>query len=173
VCAAGGTKQDAILGEKPTSRGKTPFKPKASNSLSFALSKKLQQAFTPLAVELDKVKCIKTSQLTEFFDNAAIKYHPSEIDIVMQQLKLDYDRNMRDDAHRLSFDDVLEMLNRLCIRMQECMHVCACVFLDASMRVCVCVCCCVCKYIYTCMHARVCTYACIHTYLQVYIITYV
>lgn len=123
IGAAGGATQDAILGEKPTTRGKTPFKPKASNSLSFALSKKLQKAFTPLAVEVDKVKYINSAQLTAFFDKAGIKYHPSDIDIVMQQLKFDYDRGMRGDAHQLSFDDVLEMLNwpnmTFCLHLED------------------------------------------------------
>ena len=70
-----------------TRSSKTPYKPDASSSVTFALSKQLQQAFNPFAVDVDKTKVIDVSQLPEFLKAAAIKYHEAEIRLSQNEVK--------------------------------------------------------------------------------------
>ena len=106
-----------------TRSSKTPYKPDASSSVTFALSKQLQQAFNPFAVDVDKAKVIDVSQLPEFLKAAAIKYHEAEIERIKQQVEHEYDIGCRENATKLSFDNVVELLcspnYSLCLQLEE------------------------------------------------------
>jgi hypothetical protein len=112
---------DLSQGEKPVSRGKTPYVPAAASTVSFAVSKKLQQAFD--AVDVGKTKLIDTSQLTDFLEKAAIKYLPQEIERTAKQLRFDYDQGLREHAAKISFDDCLTLLSKpnytFCLYVEE------------------------------------------------------
>ena len=118
---AGAGAVDEIFGEKPTSRGSTPFKQKAASTVSFALSKKLQQAFN--TVDGDKTKFIEISRFTDFLAEASVKCYADEIQEIHAQVQYEIGMGRRPNGTKLAFDDVLELLAMpnytLCINLEE------------------------------------------------------
>jgi len=118
---AGAGAVDEIFGEKPTSRGSTPFKQKAASTVSSALSKKLQQAFN--TVDGDKTKFIEISRFTDFLAEASVKCYADEIQEIHAQVQYEIGMGRRPNGTKLAFDDVLELLAMpnytLCINLEE------------------------------------------------------
>jgi hypothetical protein len=114
---------DSAAAAKPESRGKTPHVPTAASTVSFALGKKLQAAFDE--VDVERAKLIDMGQFAEFLAKMGIPGRAEELARIATAIQHDHDTAGRANGLKLSYEDVLELLNSphytFCLYVEETM----------------------------------------------------